>query len=471
MHRHPQREELVEPGFRTDVCSACYPMAAVSPIIAGLGLEHYGLRWRHAPEVLAHVLPDDRVALLSRDLDRTAASLAAFAPGDDDAWRAEFDGWSRLRDDLLDALFTPFPPVRAGAKLLRHRGIAELLHFARMSVMPARALGNERFSGEGAKLLFAGNAFHADLGPGHAGSAVFGCLLCMIGQETGFPVPEGGAGVITDALVRRLADCGGRVECGREVDRVVVADGRVLGVADTEGGLVRARRAVLAAVPAPALYLHLVGPDHLPPRFVRDVRRFHWDHATVKVDWALSDPIPWRNPEAASAGTLHLDRDVAGLGHYSADLGGGTVPGHPFLIAGQMTTADPTRSPAGTESAWAYTHVPRHHDWSADELRRFADRMEAVIHRHAPSFTSRMRGRRVDGPRDLHNLVEGALNGGSAAPHQQLIFRPVPGLGRADTPIDRLFLAGAARAALARAGLGGALYRQVISQAHRVLYR
>ncbi|MEV6644158.1 NAD(P)/FAD-dependent oxidoreductase [Amycolatopsis sp. NPDC051371] len=483
--------ELIEAGFRNDVCSSFYPLAAVSPIIAGLGLDRYGLRWRHAPDVVAHVLPDDRCAVLSRDLDRTATSVATFSPADGDAWRAEFDFWCGIRDDLIDALFTPFPPVRAGAKWLRHQGIAELLRFLRMTLMPARAHTNERFAGEGAKLLFAGNAFHADLGPGHAGSAVFGWLMGMVGQEVGFPVPEGGASAITDALVQRLTDRGGRIACGREVARVVVADGRALGVADTEGGLVRARRAVLAAVPAPTLYLNLVGADHLPRRFLQDVQRFHWDDATVKVDWALSGPIPWRNPDAAGAGTLHLDHDLAGLGRYSAELGGGTVPDRPFLIAGQMTTSDPSRSPAGTESAWAYTHVPRGHDWSGDKLRHFTDRVEAVIERHAPGFTTRIRGRSIYGPHDLeehnHNLVEGAINAGSAAAHQQLVFRPVPSLGRADTPVDRLYLAGAsahpggavhggpganaARAALARNGLGGGLYHKAIDQAHRLLYR
>ena len=29
-----------------------------------------------------------------------------------------------------------------------------------------------------------------------------------------------------------------------------------------------------------------------------DLRGFHWDDATFKVDWALSRPIPWQNPAA-----------------------------------------------------------------------------------------------------------------------------------------------------------------------------
>ncbi|NKQ57805.1 NAD(P)/FAD-dependent oxidoreductase [Amycolatopsis sp. K13G38] len=164
-------EELTQPGFVNDVCSAFYPLGAASPILTGLGLDRYGLRWSHAPAVLAHLLPDDRCALLSRDLDRTAASVAGFARGDGDAWRQQYDGYARLRDDLLDALFTPFPPVRPGLRLLRRHGGAEMLRFARMTTMSTQAFGEDLFAGEGARLLLAGNAMHADLGPGHGGGA------------------------------------------------------------------------------------------------------------------------------------------------------------------------------------------------------------------------------------------------------------------------------------------------------------
>ncbi len=480
--------ELTAPGFRNDLFSAFYPLGAASPVIAGLELERHGLRWRRAPEVLAHVLPDDRAVLLSMDLDRTAASVDAFGAGDGAAWQAEFERWQRVRDDLLGVLLRPFPPVRAGVGLLRALGTAEALRFGRMFAQSVRAFGDERFSGQGAPLLLAGNAMHTDLGPDQAGGTAFGWLLAMLGQDIGFPVPEGGAGKLTEALVSRLA---GRVECGRAVAQVVVAQGRALGVRDATGGFVRARKAVLADVPAPALYLDLVGAEHLPARLVSDLAGFAWDHATVKVDWALSGPIPWTATEAKGAGTVHLGGDLNGLSVGSTEIAVGKLPRTPFVILGQMTTADPTRSPEGTEAAWAYTHVPRGENWSADRLRRRADRVEQLIEQHAPGFRELIVSRTVQGPADLaardRNLDGGAINAGTAAIHQQLVFRPTPGLGRADTPVDRLFLAGAsahpgggvhgaaganaARAALARNGLAGDAYRLLINGLHRLFYR
>ncbi|HEX3650695.1 MAG TPA: NAD(P)/FAD-dependent oxidoreductase [Pseudonocardiaceae bacterium] len=449
------------PGFRSDRFSGFYPMAALSPVLHGLDLAGYGLRWRRSPTVLAHVLPDDRCAVISRDVEVTAASLAAFAQGDGAAWRAEFAAWSRIRDDLVAALFTPFPPVRPGLRLLRTLGAADGLRFARLATLPAGALGEERFTGEGARLLLAGNALHTDLGPGDAGGAAIGWLLSMVAQDVGFPVPEGGAGRLTRALADRFAARGGRIECGRTVTRVLIAAGRAVGVAVADGDLVRARQAVLATVPAPDLYLRLVGADRLPARLVGDLRGFRWDHGVVKVDWALSGPIPWRNPAVGGAGTVHLGTGLDDLTAYSADLAAGRVPRQPFVVLGQMTTADPTRSPAGTESAWAYTHVPHGHPWTDADRDRYADLLEQTVAHNAPGFTERIIQRRVRGPAEL--------------------VRPVPGPGRADTPVDRLFLAGAsahpgsavhggpganaAHAALARAGFGGSVYRAVLRRA------
>ena len=439
--------EVTAPGYLSDMCSAFYPLGAGSPVLRELDLGGYGLRWRHAPAVLAHVLPDDRCVLLSRDVDETAASVDSFASGDGAAWRDAVTQWRRVRDDLLDAVLRPFPPVRPAARLLRRLGTADALRFIRFGLLSTRRYAEERFCGEGARLLLAGNALHTDLTLDQTGSAVFGWLLAMLGQDVGFPVPAGGAGRIVDALVERLHARGGELACATEVSAVLVRGGRAVGVRTAGGDEVPAARAVLADVVAPRLYADLVGPEHLPARLLDDLRRFHWDNATVKVDRALSAPIPWTAEPARRAGTVHLDADLDGLTDYATALASRRLPATPFLLLGQMTTADPDRSPAGTESVWAYTHVPPDPQWTNEMLQSTVDRMETVIERGAPGFRDLVVGRYVQGPADLQranaNEVDGAINGGTAAPHQQLLLRPVPGLGRADTPVDRLYLAGA----------------------------
>ncbi|MFF3412959.1 phytoene desaturase family protein [Streptomyces sp. NPDC002742] len=448
----------VDPDFASDLFSAFYPLAAASPVLAALHLEREGLRWSHAPKVLAHPLRDGRCAVLSRDLEETAASLEAFAPGDGAAWKELREVWETLRAGILDALFTPFPPVRAVARLALRLRAAGGLRMARTMVLPVRRLGEEEFRGEGGRLLLAGNALHADLAPEAAGSGGFGWLMSMLGQTYGFPVPTGGSGALTAALVRRLTRRGGTVRCGEQVTEVVVRGGRAVGVRTARGEAVPARKAILADVSAPALYGTLVAERHLPGQLLTDLKRFQWDFATFKVDWALNSPVPWACPEAAQAGTVHLADGVDGLTRFAAQIAMGRVPDEPFALFGQMTTTDPSRSPQGTESAWAYTHVPHRvrgdagndgltGSWDAREQETMADRVEAQVERYAPGFRGLVRARRVLAPPTLQsmdaNLHGGAINGGTTALHQQFVFRPTPGTGRPETPVAGLYLASA----------------------------
>jgi len=483
---------VTAPGYLSDLFSSFYPLGFASPIMQGLELGPYGLEWTHAPDVLTHLLPDGRAATVNRDLETTMASMDAFAPGDGDRWRQAYEDWCNVSDDMLKVLFTPFPPVRSGLELARRLRVGGSLRLARRLLLSVRELGSELFQGEGAQLALAGCALHTDLSPEEAGGGVYGWLLAMLGQQFGWPVPVGGAQRITSALVDRLLDRGGRIEYETPVSRVLVARGKAMGVRSADGRNWRARRAVIADVPAPTLFLDLVGTRWLPPRFAEDLEFFRWDGATVKVDWAVNGKIPWKNPAAAGSGTVHLGADLNGLTRYSAHLATDSVPPNPFLLLGQMTTADPSHSPEGTESVWAYTHLPHRAHWEQEEIDAHVARMEAVLEDHAPGFGRMVEGRNVFSPADMQrenpSLVGGALGGGTAAAYQQLFLRPVPGLGRPDTPVDRLYLASssahpgggvhgapgsnAARAALARDRfVAGAAYQAVINAAHRAVYR
>ena len=472
--------ELTLPGWRHDLFSAFYPLGVASPVIRELRLERFGLRWRHAPKVLAHPFEDGRCAVLTRDVDETAESVERFAPGDGDAWRGLVEEWHRYGEQVLDALFTPFPPILPTAKLVaRLKRPRAMLDLARFALLPVRRVGEERFNGDGGPALLSGNMLHTDLTPDSALGGFFGWLLCMLGQTVGFPVPEGGAGELSRAMVDRFLAAGGTLECSTPVRRIVVRDGRAVGVVTADGREIEARRAVLADVVAPYLYRDLVGEDHLPRAVVEQIDRFDFDDATVKIDWALKAPIPWSSADAHGAGTLHLGDDLGRLTEFSAQLKSGYIPARPFLVFGQMTTSDPTRSPEGTETAWGYTHVPFRTKgdaggsltgkWTPEEADAFAERVEAEVERFAPGFRDLILQRHVFAPPTLEaanaNLVQGAVNQGTSHLHQQLIFRPIPGLGRPETPVKRLYLAGAS------AHPGGGVHGACGANAARVALR
>lgn len=480
----------LHPGYVSDLYSAFYPLAAASPVLRALRLHEHGLRWSHAPAVLAHPPRPgaDAAAVLHRDPHDTAAGLAAEHPADGEAWLALVEHWQRVRDPVLRSIFTAFPPVRGTAGLLRALGAAGALRFARFLALPAHRMGHELFRGEGGRLLLAGNALHADVPVDAPLSGLYGWLLAMLAQDVGFPVPVGGAGELAAALARRAQAAGAQLHTGQRVERIEVSGGRVRAVHTAAGLAVRVRRAVIADVSAPSLYLDLLPAHAVPAGLREDLARFQWDSPVVKVNWALAGPIPWRAGGARGAGTVHLGCDERQMAHWSADIETATVPRTPFLLVGQMTTADASRSPAGTESAWAYTHLPRgvSDDASADLL---AARVDEVMERFAPGFSARVLARIVQRPGDLEradaNLVGGAVHGGTAQLHQQLVFRPVPGLGRARTPVAGLYLGSAAahpgggvhgacgwlaaRAALAAHAPLGAVRRALTAAGYRVL--
>jgi phytoene dehydrogenase-like protein len=486
------RSTELHPGFTADLFSAFYPLGAASPVLRSLELDRHGLQWAHAPAVLAHPpRPDgEPAAVLHRDRERTAAGLDEHHRGDGEAWLRLCAQWDRLGDIVLRTLFTAFPPVRGPVQLMRRLGTAEALRMVRFLTLPASRMAEELFAGEPARLLLAGNAVHADVPPDASVSGVFGWLLVMLGQQYGFPAPVGGAGQLAVALERRALAAGVDVRTGERVERIDVSGGRAVAVHTATGLTVRARRAVLADVSAPALYQRLLPASALPSRLHQDMEHFQWDTPVVKVNWALDGPIPWKASNVAGAGTVHVGADGHGLTHWSSDVEAQTLPRSPFMLLGQMTTTDATRSPEGTESVWAYTHMPRGvaDDESATEVAR---RIDEVIEDHAPGFGSKILHRHVQLPSSLTaddaNLEHGAVNGGTAQLFQQLVFRPIPSLGRPETVVDGLYLASAsahpgggvhgvcgylaAKAALGEQGLRGKLRHKITSAALELIYR
>lgn len=438
------------PGYISDLCSAFYPLAAASPAIQPLELESHGLVWKRAPSVVAHpAAPDaEHAAVLHCDPEATAAALDVDAPGDGETWLRLVDQWRVVRDGVLRCLFTPFPPVRGGLGLLARLGTPEAARLLRTFVLPVHRLGVELFRGEAGRLLFAGNAMHADVPAVAPGSGAFGWILTMLAQDVGYPVPEGGAARLAEALARRARSAGVQIRTSSRVIQIRVRHGRAVAVVTDGGDRVAVRRAVLADVAAPTLFRELLPSAVLPPRLLRELERcFEWDLPTVKVNWALDAPVPWRAPEVVGAGTVHLGADTGQLASWSTSLSTGRPSPYTFQIVGQLATADPTRAPSGAESLWGYSHLPRGCT-DAAAAKDLADRMHATIEAHAPGFSEHVVDRWEQFPEDIEghdaNLVHGAINGGTAQIYQQLIFRPTIGLGRPETPVHGLYLSGAA---------------------------
>ena len=434
-------EQLTLPGFTHDTFSAVHPAGAASPVFARLPLERHGLRWIHPPVCYAHPLPDGSAVALYRDLDRTAAGLERVHAGDGERWRAFAEPFVAHFDALRETMLSGFPPVRGPARLAAGLGPRGMLDFVRLLLMPAQTLAEELFEGDGARAWLYSSAMHSDVSPGASGSAIAAAYLILLGHGAGWPSPEGGAGKLAQALVAHLQELGGEVRTGARVERVLAERGRVAGVQLAGGERLGARVVVADVMPAA---LAALADDALPTRYARALRRYRIGPATLKVDWALESEIPWSAPEAREAGTVHVGGSVVEvLAGRPRSTG---LPERPFMLVGQQSLADPTRAPAGRQTAWAYTHGPHTVDW-AGERDRHVQRMEEQLERFAPGFRERILARHVLAPADLErrnaNLVGGDVGGGSYT-LDQVIFRPVPSLAPYRTPVRGLYLCSAA---------------------------
>jgi phytoene dehydrogenase-like protein len=436
-----QTAELTLPGFQHDVFSAVHPAAVASPVLAALELERHGLRWIHPELAMAHPFVDGRAAVLSRSISRTRASLDALSPGDGARWQALVAPYLRRWDAVRATMLGGFPPVRGGARLAAGLRLSGTLEFARLLLMPADGLAAEVFAGEGAAWLY-GSSLHADAPLDGGGSAIAGFWLALMGHAVGWPSAEGGAGRVTDALVACLHAHGGQTRVDAAATRIVARRGRVCAVTLAGGETVAAR--IVVATTTPHELVRLAG-DALGDAYVRRALRFRYGPRTVKLDWALDTPIPWRSEEARRAGTVHVGGTVAELRAAQHELATGRLPEQPFLLCGQQSIADPSRAPSGKHTAWAYTHVPPGVDWPR-EREPFADTIERWIERFAPGFRERVLARHVLAPEDLErrnrNLVGGDVGAGSYA-LDQLVFRPVPSLHPYATPVRGLYVGGA----------------------------
>jgi phytoene dehydrogenase-like protein len=402
--------ELTLPGFLHDVCAGVHPLGAASPFFSSLPLAEHGLEWVMPPACLAHPFDDGRVAMLERSVEATGRTLGADAARYASLVQPFVAGWDSLIRYVLAPLHLPRRPI-----LMARFG----LHALRSSEGHVRSV----FDGELARAMLAGISAHAAVPLGGAATASFGLVLALAGHAVGWPVARDGTRRLAGALASYLRSLGGTIETGAPVRSL---------------SELPASRVVLLDL-TPRQVLRIAG-DRLPPRYRRALERFRYGPGVFKVDWALSEPIPWRSPECARAGTVHLGGRLDEIAAAEEAPWRGEIAERPFVLLSQPSLFDPTRAPAGRHTAWGYCHVP--HGSDVDVLGR----IESQVERFAPGFRDTILARRVLTPADLErhdeNLVGGDIAGG-AMTIGQIFTRPVVRRVPYSTPVPGLYLCSA----------------------------
>lgn len=403
-------DELTLPGFLHDTFSAAYPLTVGSPFLQTLPLDQYGLDWVYSEAVFAHPFDDGTAALLERSVDETGRWLGE----DASAWRKLHEplveGWDDVAPDILDPIGIPHSPVL-------------FTRFGLRAMPSVQRLCNTVFDGWRAPALFAGSSAHSGIPLSCLGSAAYGMMLNVSGHAVGWPIPRGGAGQIPAAMAAYFRDLGGEIELNapvRSLDELPESEHILLDLTP---------RQVVA-----------IAGDRLPGRYRRRLEGFRYGAGVFKMDWALSEPIPWKAKECHRAATVHLGGRLEEIAASEAAPQRGENPEHPYVLLTQPTIADPSRAPKGKHIAWAYCHVPNGSTFDMSE------RIEAQIERFAPGFRDTILARHTLSPMELEemneNLVGGDVNGGSGV-LTQLIFRPLVRANPYATPVDGLYICSA----------------------------
>lgn len=383
---------LTLPGFVHDVCSAIHPLGVGSPFFRRLPLADFGLKWIYSPDALAHPLDDGRTILLKRSVQETALQLGKDQHAYQDLMQAVVRHWDKIAPDFLGPLSWPRHPV-------------EFLRFGLRAVQSAEGLVRRFFKEEPAKALIAGIAAHAMLPLDRWSSSGVAMVLGALGHVTGWPFPEGGAQSITKALDAYFKSMGGVVETGR----------RVKAVADLPESQV-----VLFDI-TPRQLLQIEGLD-FSFLYQQQLKNYQYGQGIFKIDWALSHPIPFKNPDCLRAATIHIGGSLEEIARAEKTVWKNQHAGKPYVLLVHQSPFDQSRAPQGQHTAWAYCHVPRY------SKKDMTSVIEAQIERFAPGFRDIVLARHTMNTAELEqynaNYIGGDINGG-AQTLVQLFARPV----------------------------------------------
>jgi phytoene dehydrogenase-like protein len=385
--------ELTLSGFIHDVCSAVHPLGIASPFFQTLPLNQHGLEWIHPSAALAHPFDDGTAAILEKSIKQTVATL----DGEDTQAYARCFGplaanAERLLTDMLGPLF----------HVPRHPLV--MMNFGLQALQPAAAFARNRFNGARTRALFAGIAAHSNMPLDRRPTAAFGLLLGTLGHAGGWPVVKGGSQRLANALAGYFRSLGGRIVTGQ----------RVRSFKD-----IPPARAVFFDV-APRELLAIAG-DRFNASYRRQLQNFRHGPGVFKVDWALSEPVPWKAADCGRAATVHIGGTLEEIMAAESAAAEGVPSERPFVLVAQPSLFDESRAPAGKHTLWGYCHVPA---GSSDDM---TGRIESQIERFAPGFRDCIIGRHTMSAKEFEaynpNLVGGDISGGLQT-LRQIVIRP-----------------------------------------------
>jgi phytoene dehydrogenase-like protein len=455
------------PGFK--VSTAAYVNSLFhTAIVRDLKLASYGY------EVLARdpssftPFPDGRSLLMGPDAELTRNEIAKFSVRDAERY-PEYEAMLERVAAVVEPTLTMTPPDPLSPRLGDLRTLLSLGRtFRRLGdgageaveilTGAARPILDRWFESEELKGTLATDAvIGAMASPSMPGTAyvLFHHVMGEAGGKRGvWGYVRGGMGGLTQALAAAALDLGAEIRCDAEVERIIVRDGRAVGVA-LVGGDEYSAPIVASNADARVTFLRLLDRNALPAAFVADVERISYASASLKINVALEElpdfrAVPGTEPGPHHRCTIHICPNQDYIERAYDDAKYGRPSAEPVIECQLPSVVDPTVAPPGKHLMSMFVQYAPYElsDGSWDDRRdAFADRCFDLLDEYAPNFKRAVIDRQVLTPLDLEgvfNLTGGNIFQGAMTPGQLFAFRPVPGYARYRTPLRGLYLCGAA---------------------------
>ncbi len=384
--------ELTLPGFVHDICSAIHPMAVTSPFFSRLPLDRFGLDFINPEYAAAHPFDDGSCAVLHPSLQQTANSLGS----------VDAKAYQQLMAPLMDQ-FDHILPFILGPLRFPHHPFS-LVNFGYRALQPATFLARRLFAGKQAKGLLAGMAAHSMLPLSQPATSAIALVLMMAAHRNNWPIPKGGSQQIANALAQYFISLGGTIETNVPV---------------TSLQQLPSSHAVLFDV-TPKQLLSIAG-HRFSALYRWQLEKYRYGMGVYKIDWALSEAIPFTAAACRSAGTVHLGNTMPDIAKSERLAWKGQHSEKPFVLLAQQSLFDASRAPAGRQTAWAYCHVPQ------GSTRNMTYIIEQQVERFAPGFRDCILASHEMNSEDMQqynaNYIGGDINGGAQL-ITQLFTRP-----------------------------------------------
>lgn len=433
-------EELTLPGFRSDVHAFGFQLAHLSPAPRELQLARHGFELLRPDPNWVHAFPDGRGIAFWRDLDETCRSIAEFSRRDADTYRAMHEDYRAGREAIIRALNSA--PVPGSAPPDARRTLRDWC--------------NAFFESEEMKAVFAAWSCHVSMSPDDEGGANAGRDFAMIIQGEGNDVVKGGMQGLSDALAAALREHGGEIRTRARVHKILVENGKAIGVRLTDGNDVLCRRLVACNTNPATVVLEFLKESDVGAAIAAKMRRYEWGMATLSVFLALDGgPLEYKVGEYGRHAT-YVQPSAPTMDYFTkcfAEFRRGALAASPFILCANEGTVDPSRAPAGRSLLKLVVQPVPFEIWDGaartwDAAREaYADHVLENLERdYLPGLRERILKRVVRDPVQTLAIrldtIQGSITHGALTPDQTGAMRPIPELSRYRTPVAGVYLCG-----------------------------